>query len=94
MKYKWLWLLVILFAAGDVVTTIHGLSNGEDEGNPVVVEAIDYVGALPALVSIKLWSLLVGLAAQSILTEYEWIPATILLLVWGPVVAWNLVVLT
>lgn len=89
MKYLKLWLLVILFAGADVGTTIYGLSNGESEGNPVVQDAIDEVGVVPALISIKLGAVALGAGLYNAVPDHKWMVPTALLSVWAPVVVWN-----
>lgn len=91
---KWLWLLVLLTATGDVVTTAHGLNQqGIEEQNPSVERLTADIPVIPVIVGFKLAAICTALIAQHLLEKARWVPAAALLVVWGPVTLWNLAVI-
>jgi len=64
MKYKWLWLLVLLVAAGDIATTLYGMGVGASEGNVIAEEAMNQHGQLPAMIALKVFAITIGLVLQ------------------------------
>lgn len=91
---KWLWLLVLLAATGDVVTTAHGLNQQEiEEGNPNIESFVAEMPVIPVMIAFKVGAICTALVAQRLLPERKWVPPAALLVVWGPVTLWNLAVI-
>lgn len=67
MKYRLLWLLILLLFAGDIATTIYGLEHDYEEGNDFVVENMDKHGeviAMLLLLPVKLGAMVIAMAGQ------------------------------
>lgn len=90
---RWLWIAVLLFAAGDIATTAYGLHTGETEGNPILAEAIGEIGPLPAMVIFKAGACTLAYICQKLMPRAKWVPPAALVTVWGPVTALNTVTL-
>jgi len=102
MRYKKFWLLILLLFAGDIATTMYGLQNGYTEANPVVADAMEEHGELPALLlflPVKIGAALFALGGQWFAGYYgephrqKWFPLMVLFILALPPVAWNLYVL-
>lgn len=88
---RYLWFVVFLSLALDVGLTYHGLNNGFSEANPVVRLAMERVGTVGALVSLKGLALLVGFVGWGVLpSEYRGIVPLGMALPWSIAAALNL----
>jgi len=67
---------LVVFVAGDILTTTYGLQVGVSESNPVPAMVMDAVGALPAMVGLKLLAVGILWAVYRRLDERYW-PETI-----------------
>lgn len=99
MKYKRLWILILLLFIGDVATTVYGLQQGYQEKNPSVAELVgEYgeVGALILLFPIKLLAMGAAMGGQWLCLAFDepekqkWFPLMVLFILALPPVVWNL----
>jgi uncharacterized membrane protein len=90
-----LWLLVLLAATGDIVTTVHGLEhrNNVEESNPIAQEMADEFGVGGAMLLLKT-VVIAGAYLLSRAMESWWVPPAALASVWSVVTAWNILLLT
>ena len=102
MRYRAIWILILLLFAGDVATTMYGLQNGHEEANPLVVEQMEDHGELTAmllLLPVKIGVAITAMGGQwfaGVMGEPErqkWFPLMVLFILAIPPVAWNLWVL-
>jgi hypothetical protein len=102
MRYRAIWLLILLLFAGDVATTIYGLQNGYEEGNPIVAEEMEDHGELTAM--LLLLPLKIGVAITAMIGQWfagfmgeperqKCFPLMVLFILAAPPVVWNLWVL-
>jgi hypothetical protein len=78
---------------GDVVFTLIGLSIGATEGNPIARQLMHTVGVLPAMATLKLFALAVGVAGWSLLPPSARVVVPVGLAVpWGLATMVNVVV--
>ena len=64
---RYLWWLVLLSLTLDIALTYHGVNRGLTEANPIVRLAMERVGTVVALLSLKGFAVVVGCVGWSIL---------------------------
>lgn len=90
-KTNTLWVLAILAAVGDMGTTLYGLNNGYTEGNPLMSDMMDEHGETKTMLVSKVAPLLLGFGiSKLVVDEWEWVVPLSVVLVWWPVVLFNL----
>lgn len=90
LKYKKLWLLVVLVAFADIATTWYGINAGLSEGNPVVAEAIQNVGVIGALLGMKFIALGLVFVGAMMTPRGTWLPPALLSVIWFSAVLVNI----
>lgn len=75
-----LWILTIIVMLADVLLTVHGLSLGLRERNPIARTAFESAGAL-GLAGIKLIAVAVGLSCRQLIPDRTTILIPVILLI-------------
>lgn len=93
MKYTKLWALTLVFALGDLLTTVYGIRIGLIEQNGVVYAMMNLIGVVPAMLVVKSGAISVAGFAHKKMVSHEWVCPFSLAIVWGPVTVWNIVLI-